>query len=134
MVLADILTPAAPASALAYLRKAAGVATESDHGIYKLGAILVKNGNVVGIGWNQNKTHPKAKNYTRLMHAELDAIITAGCSNGTLGTDMYVARITKGGKMATSKPCRDCWILLKEAGLKSVTYIDEGGLICSEKL
>jgi len=36
--------------------------------------------------------------------------------------------------MATSKPCKDCMILIKEAGLSSVTYIDTQGKICRTNL
>lgn len=127
MVLVDTLI--APASALTYLKRAAFIAQASEHGIYKMGAVAVRHGNVVAIGWNKNRTHPRAKNFTRKIHAELAAII----GHNVDASDMYVVRITKGGKMATSKPCRDCEVLLKEAGLKSVTYISEGGLVCSTK-
>lgn len=134
MVLAD---PLSPSPALAYLKRAVTYAEKSEHGIYRLGAIIVRNGNVISFGWNKNRTHPKAKNYTRKIHAELAALISDYRNfygNALYYGDMYVVRVTNGGKMATSKPCKDCWILLKEAGLKSVTYIDEQGRIVTEKL
>lgn len=116
-----------------YLKSASDVALNSEHGIYKMGAILVNNGNIVAIGWNKNKSHPKAKNYTRTIHAELDALI--GSRYGEIfDTDMYVARITKGGALATSKPCKDCMVLIKEAGISSVTFIDDQGHVRIEKL
>ncbi len=97
-----------------------------------MGAVIIKNGKPIAAGFNKNRTHPRAKNYTRKIHAELDALI--GYRLPAEKADIFVVRITNGGTMATSKPCRDCWILLKEAGLKTATYIDGNGVICREKL
>jgi tRNA(Arg) A34 adenosine deaminase TadA len=116
-----------------YLKAAAVYARQSEHGIYKMGAVIVGKHWFV-FGFNKNRTHPKAKNYTRKIHAELAAILQAARTWGTWDTDMYVVRITNSGAMATSKPCKDCWILLKEAGIRSVTFIDKDGKICTEKL
>jgi deoxycytidylate deaminase len=129
MVLAE---PTSPSSALTYLFRAADQACRSEHGIYRMGAIVCDGHKVVSFGWNKNKTHPRAKNYTRKIHAELAALIGERW-HSLVGCDMYVVRITNGGKFATSKPCKDCMILIKEAGIKSVTFIDEGGKICSLK-
>jgi deoxycytidylate deaminase len=121
-----------PASA--YLKQAANSAAQSEHGIYKMGAIIVRGSHHLSWGWNKNRTHPKALNYTRKIHAELDALINTHGWLRSDGADMYVVRITKGLAWATSKPCRDCMILIKEAGIRSVTFIDKDGKICCEKL
>jgi deoxycytidylate deaminase len=133
MVLAE---PTPPSPALTYLQRAAYYAARSEHGIYKMGAIVIGDRKVQAFGWNKNKTHPRALNYTRKIHAELAALIGERWHGAIslLNMDMYVVRLTNGGKLATSKPCRDCMILIKEAGIKSVTFIDEGGNICTLKL
>ncbi len=129
-----VLTPGSPNPIMRYFWRAANLAKHSDHSLHKMGAVLVRNGNVIGGGWNQNKTHPRSKNRYRTIHAELAALIYVGRVEGYLGADMYVVRITRGDSMATSKPCRDCMVLIKEAGIKSVTYIDDKGEIVNERL
>jgi deoxycytidylate deaminase len=116
-----------------YLDWAGKYATRSEHGIYKVGAVIVYKGKFLAGGWNKNKTHPRAKNYTTKIHAELAALI-AHRHESLIFADMYVARRTNGGALATSKPCRDCMVLIREAGLKSVTFISENGIIITERL
>lgn len=47
---------------------------------------------------------------------------------------MYVVRLTRGGALATSKPCPRCMVYIKEARVESVTFIDEHGEIATEEL
>lgn len=116
-----------------WFRWALEAAKDSEHGIYRMGAVIVNNGKLVAIGHNKNKTHPDAKNYTTKIHAELDALIGWRTRNVVDG-HMHVVRLTNGGSLATSKPCKHCMILIKEAGLNSVTYIDEHGMIVTDKV
>ncbi len=119
----------------AYLRWAAAYAARSDLYMHKMGAVIVQGGRFVAGGFNKKRSHPQSKSYSHFIHAELDALISyRNGESSILGMDMYVMRITRGGSMATSKPCRECWILLKEAGLRSVTYIDVAGKIIMERL
>jgi deoxycytidylate deaminase len=120
--------------ALRYLQMAANVSRSSDHTLHKMGAVIVRGGNVISVGCNKNRTHPMSKNYYRTIHAELDAMIAAGFVHGTYDGKMYVVRMTKGGAMATSKPCKDCWVLLKQAGILKVTFINGKGEIVSERV
>jgi deoxycytidylate deaminase len=120
-----------------YLRWAAAYAAQSDLYMHKMGAVIVRNGNLYAGGWNKKRSHPQSKSYMHFIHAELAAIINSANQIGTLtgsNADMYVMRITRGGAMATSKPCKECWVLLKEAGLRSVTFIDVAGKIIQERL
>ena len=118
------------------LSRASLHARQSDHGLHKMGAIVIRGGgvNVVAQGFNKNRTHPRSKTYNRTIHAELDAILSVYPRENIYGGDMYVVRVTKAGNFGTSKPCKDCWILLKEAGIKTVTYIDEEGKIKTQKV
>lgn len=118
------------------LTLAAEYAKRSEHSMYKMGAVIMRRHLITAYGWNKNKTHPRAKNYTRKIHAELAALIASRLSetreirSDLKNSDMYVARLTNGGFLATSKPCDDCMVLIQEVGIKSVTYIDEGGRVC----
>jgi deoxycytidylate deaminase len=113
---------------------AAQIAVRSDHSLHKMGAVISRRGLVLGCGWNQNKTHPRSKNYYHTIHAELSAILRTAKRYSLMDSTMHIVRVTKGGKLATSKPCDECEILLREAGLKSVTFIGEDGLIWTKIL
>lgn len=117
-----------------YLRRAERAAMFSTHPVHKMGAVIIRNGNLIGGGWNKNHSHPRSRSYAHTIHAELAAIIMAGWWHGTLDADLYVVRITKAGSMATSKPCSDCMDLIRDAGIKSVTYISETGEVETERL
>lgn len=117
------------------LKWAERFAERSDHPLHKMGAVVVRNGNLIGAGCNKNHSHPRSKSYENMIHAELAAILNAGQIWGTIPNgDLYVVRVTKGRSLATSKPCNDCMDLIKEAGIDSVTYIDEKGEVKTEEL
>jgi len=126
--------PLGKGSTCRYLRWAARYAGYSDHSIHKMGAVLIRKGQIVGAGCNKNRSHPKSKSFEHFVHAELSALISAGFVWGTYSTHLYVVRITRGGSMGTSKPCSDCMDLIKQAGVETMTYIDENGRIKKETL
>lgn len=94
-----------------------------------MGAVLVTGGRFYVGGFNKNKTHPKSPNL-HCIHAEVDVLVRP--RNDRLEYDLYVIRLTKGGSIGTSKPCKDCMFLIRKAEIKSVTYIDENGQIKKE--
>jgi deoxycytidylate deaminase len=116
-----------------YFRLAAKFALRSDHTRHRMGAVLIKNGRLINWGINHNRTHPRSDTYFRSLHAELDAVI--GVPREVMdAAQLYVIRLTKKGTMGTSKPCVACAALLESLNLKSVTYIDVDGTICTTKL
>ena len=117
-----------------HLRSASRYAARSRHPIHKMGAVVIRGGNIVGAGFNKMHSHPRSRSYDNMIHAELSAILSAGNVWGTIYGDLYVVRITKGGAFGTSKPCSDCMDLIKEAGITSVTYIDEKGRIKKDSI
>lgn len=100
---------------------------------YKLGAVITdKRGRIVSYGQNSYiQTHPMQAHYGRLtgnpesvfLHAEMSALVK---SKGK-GYTIYVARVTKNGHSASSKPCVICMAAIKEAGLSKVVYYDHNG-------
>lgn len=114
------------------IRWAGRAAFRSDHPIHKVGAALVWGSNLIVDGHNKNRSHPRSP-HKFCIHAEVDVLIRNITWPGNR-TTMYVVRITKGGQWATSKPCERCWMMMKEYGVDSVTYIDEKGEIKTEKL
>ena len=82
----------------------------------KVGAIIVKDGNIVSFGYNGtptgfcNECEEKDVTKDEVIHAEMNAILKAGTK--TQGATMYV----------TMSPCIECAKIIKQSGLKCVIY------------
>lgn len=102
-----------------FLRLAAKVAEHSDCSI-RHGAVLVKNGRVLGIGHNKKRnssTCNSTEDYT--VHAERDCLNHV---KHTKGTTMYVTRINNGKVVRYSLPCENCMKALINAGVKRIIF------------
>jgi deoxycytidylate deaminase len=106
-------------------------ALKSHHKLHRMGAVLVANGNLHTGGFNKNHSHPRSPN-EHCIHAEVDALIRPRAP--LKNYDMFIIRLTRGGQVGTSKPCKDCMELIREADIDSITYIDENGAIKQEDL
>jgi deoxycytidylate deaminase len=93
---------------------------------HRLGAVVVKKGRVVSVGFNKpHKTHPKSKTPFKTIHAEFDAIM--GCDKDDLkGSTLYVVRDAKSGPNM-AKPCACCMELIVMVGIKKVVYSSRDG-------
>lgn len=89
----------------------------------KVGAVLVKDGHVLGIGYNgepreftYNFDWNTSEKYDFVIHAELNAIANA-CAIGAnvAGADIYL----------TLSPCHDCMKLLIQHKIKRVFYLEQ---------
>ena len=107
----------------------------------KYGAVLVKNGCVIGIGYNgaprnftKNINWDTEEKYKYVIHAELNAIANAANNNVAInGADLYL----------TLSPCLDCIKMIAQFQIKSVYYlkkykdfeeVDEFAKACKIKL
>ena len=99
----------------------------------KHGAVLVKGNQILGLGFNRNKTSVRRSNHPYAhIHSECDALGSA-LPFETIGTTMYIYRETKDGALANSRPCIYCMQALKLAGVRKICYtVDQGYAI--EKL
>lgn len=94
---------------------------------FRIGAVIVHHGKVIGYGVNSIKTHPfqaKTNYLSSQLHAEMVALLAAqktGCdlSKATI----YVAR-SRRKNPACSYPCRFCWPVLEHAGIQTVVCYD----------
>ena len=112
-------------------RLAKNISKISNHR-YKMGAVIVKNGNVISVGTNQLKTHPEAPRNG--LHCEIHAIKCSG-KYDLKGSSIFVYRETRKGKIAKARPCIYCMEELKKKGFKSIFYtIDEYPFFESEKI
>ena len=90
--------------------------TVTDCAAHRHAAAIVYRKQILSIGKNQLKTHPMMLRYqtdeTKIyLHAEIDAIIKTINMYGTdilKRCDIYVMRLTGGGNVGMSKPCRGC--------------------------
>ena len=91
---------------------------------YHVAAILRRNGRVIRIGENTNKTHPRFKRqyedgtWGSHMHAEMNVLRFA-----KPGDDIEVMRFKKcDHKFSMAKPCPLCMQEIKKAGIRKVRY------------
>jgi deoxycytidylate deaminase len=93
------------------------------HDQWRLGAVLSRSGSVLSFGLNKPKNDPAfMTDYLACsVHAEEDALakVTAQKAKGSI---LYVARITRAGKIAVAKPCARCQVQIIDAGIKKVLY------------
>jgi deoxycytidylate deaminase len=96
---------------------------------YHLAAILRRNGRVIKIGENTDKTHPRFKRqykdgtWASHMHAEMNVLRFA-----QPGDEIEVIRFSKCGKhMTMAKPCFHCEREIRRSGITSVKYTNWAG-------
>lgn len=103
-------------------------ARHSEHPKYRVGAVVERRGNILGVGFNSMKTHPKSKTHFQRIHAELKAILNA--QDDISGADIYVVRLIKLGGMGCAFPCPSCEALLIESGIRRVYATNDKGERC----
>lgn len=100
------------------MRTAEKTALKSSYKRYAHGACVESGGRIFSTGTNDIKIkHPKQNGFST--HAETAAIENAG--ENAVGSNLYVCRITA-DKIANSKPCKHCQIVIKSAGIRKVYY------------
>lgn len=98
----------------------------SDHPVHKMSCIIANKNQVVSVGFNKYKTHPKSKHPWGYIHAELAAILDNRFAD-IKGCTAYIYRETRDGKPAIAKPCPTCLETLRLAGIKKIVYTDLNG-------
>lgn len=128
-----------------YLKIAEAVLERSTCLRRKYGAVIIKDDNVISTGYNgsprgevncidtgvcQRKAMnvPSGERYELCvaLHAEQNAIMSAGRSN-TIGATLYiVGKESKTGKYANPNPCIMCRRFIKNAGITRVVGLMKG--------
>ena len=123
---------------MSYITKGIGYALasamESDCPTYRIGAALMRRGQVVSRGRNIfKKSHTKSRTMFNGIHAEFNCL--HGIDPGKIrNCVLFVARITKAGSISMARPCDGCRELLRECGIKVFYYTDYNGDVVREKL
>ena len=88
----------------------------------KVGAVLVKDGNIISFGYNgtpsgmDNTCEEDDVTFPHVIHAEVNAILKAAkTGNAVDGSTLYL----------TLSPCLDCSKLILQSGIKKVVYLNE---------
>lgn len=121
-----------------YFDKARQIATVSDYNKVHIGCVAVYQGQIIGVGFNCNKTHPTQKFYNRYrdhsdtllpkLHAEIS------CLNQIRNLDinfskvkLYIYRIRKDQPYGLARPCPSCMAAIKDLGIKEIYYTTNDG-------
>ncbi len=87
-----------------------------------MGAVIVRRGTPLAVGWNETRSHPRLCNKLQTtVHAEISALATVPKVD-LRGSVIYVYREHRDGTSALARPCANCWLMLKMRGVKWVIY------------
>jgi len=98
-------------------------AVKSEHR-YQHGAVIFRRGKVIGRGFNKtNRGTSRFKGYWRgSLHAEIAALLDI--RGAVHGASIVIVR----NNLRNSFPCASCLAALKEVGIKSIFYSNEGSI------
>jgi len=102
----------------------------------RVGAVLCdRRGNVLSIGFNQHRTHPKAarwhtkggRPFCCTVHAEMDVLIRNPGATKTSGVFLGVSRVRRigpglGFETCLALPCAGCMVAIGDVGVKRVLF------------
>lgn len=95
---------------------------------FRLGAVLLKGNKIISTGRNYfYKTHPKATNALRTIHAEVDCVRRIGRFEDPVNSTLVIVRETNSGLLSMAKPCPHCMDLLYQIGVKDIWYTNYNG-------
>jgi dCMP deaminase len=105
-----------------YLNIAKEISTLSHCQRAKVGAVIVKDGNIVSFGYNgtpssmDNCCEDGNTTISEVIHAEMNAILKAAKSGYSVnGATLYL----------TLSPCKECSKLILQSGIERVLYLEE---------
>jgi len=121
-----------------YFTKARQVATISDYPKIHIGCVAVYQGQIIAVGFNCNKTHPRQKYYNRYredtdvmlpkLHAEINCINQLkGLNINFSKVKLYIYRIGNDRDCRMARPCSSCMAAIKDLGIKNIYYTTDSG-------
>lgn len=106
----------------------------------QIGAVIVKNRNILSVGTNQTKTHTLQKEFN--VHREFDTIDVDHCLHAEIDAinkvryrdlsdcSIYIYREKQENKqtvLGMARPCPACMAAISKHGIKHVYYTTENG-------
>ncbi len=92
---------------------------------FKVGAVALSGGRVVGVACNKGRNHPtilEDDDIKRQASTCAERRLLAILGDKAKGAVIYVARAKKDGDFGLSKPCDRCIEMLNQAQVKKVVY------------
>lgn len=126
-----------------YFMLAKAASELSDYDRIKIGAVIVHKKEIVSVGYNHKKSHPKQKELNKyrfedehdrcnhFLHAEMSAIVNSHYADLS-DASIYVYRSNKEG-IQNCRPCAGCMKAIKEKGIKTIYYTTQDGY-CKEEI
>lgn len=122
-----------------FFDKAKQAAMVSDYNKIHIGCVAVYQGNIIGVGCNCNKTHPKQKFYNKYRRRQADTMLPKlhaemSCINSIRNLDinlskvkLYIYRIRKDQPFGLARPCPSCMAAIKDLGIRNIYYTTNDG-------
>lgn len=121
-----------------YFKKAKRMASISDYRKVHVGCVAVYQGQIIGVGFNCNKTHPTQHYYNRYrrqadnmlpkLHAEISCINQIKSLNINFSkVKLYIYRIRQDQPFGLARPCPSCMAAIKDLGIKNIYYTTNDG-------
>jgi len=101
-----------------FIAAASRIAKTSDNR-FRVGALVVKSGRVLGGSPNITRVSPRTPPNRFSTHAEIAAMSIASETNGST---LYIARLNSQNKYAISRPCAWCMQKIKYYGINRVVF------------
>lgn len=126
-----------------YFSKAHQAALISDFEKTHVGCIAVYQGNIIAIGCNTHKTHPRQQYYNQFrtiryrdskylpkMHAEIHCLnLIRHMDINFTKVKLYIYRIRKDRDFGMSKPCGSCMAAIKDLVIRQIYYTTNDGYV-----
>ena len=121
-----------------FFGKARQAASISNYKKPHVGCVAVYCGQIIGIGFNCNKTHPTQHYYNRYriqtdelppkLHAEISCINQIKHMDINFSkVKLYIYRIYDGNSKGMSRPCPSCMAAIKDLGIRDIYYTTNDG-------
>ena len=118
------------------VKKAESLLERSNHPKYKLGAVLVKSGNILSTGINRIGPKPfyVPNNLGEItIHAEVDCLHMVDRKVSNNSTLLVTGRTVAGNYMLT-RPCKSCMVQIRKMGIKEIVYQTNSGDFIKERI
>lgn len=118
---------------MTYTEEAVRIAQRSTHKRYMMGCVIIKNGEIIGKGFQHTGTWRMRELYS--MHAELHALFNLRHMRGELtGSIAYIVGIArKSGNFVPALPCIRCGTALVHAGITTIAVSNGRTGVMSDK-
>ena len=80
-------------------------------------SIIVKRSKIISVGFNKRMQYWPNR-FTK--HSEHDVLDKAGIR--AKGADLFIFRLKRDGSFGMARPCKNCFLLIKKAGIVNIEY------------